>query len=329
MALSRTALIRCLERHGFAALCLDIGPEVSLVATSAGGRLFGPYLGEDDLTGWTPSPDAFERTLACRDWNLGGERIWLAPERVFNFADPTAMLDTYRVDPSLDPGRWSLARDRGGLLLAASMVVPRSDGGAPVGLTVRRRIKPTRNSGPTAPGCLACGYGQTITTSGASGSGDPPVVPWLIRQVPLGGVARLSGSGEGRGRAVFGKAPAEAIIAQGVGWRVGFGAKGFFKTSYDRAALGAGGLSYAVPRPGTLSCLTLLPTLAEPALYPETLADDATGPGQGAALFRDEGRFGTYGEVELYGHRAGTGRGRLTVETRLLHGPAEAVSANA
>lgn len=42
MALSRTALIRCLERHGFAALSLDIGPEVSLVATTAGGRLFGP-----------------------------------------------------------------------------------------------------------------------------------------------------------------------------------------------------------------------------------------------------------------------------------------------
>jgi hypothetical protein len=70
-----------------------------------------------------------------------------------------------------------------------------------------------------------------------------------------------------------------------------------------------------------------LPTLAEPALYPETLPDDATGSGQGAALFRDEGRFGTYGEVELYGHRAGPSRGRLTVETRLLHEPAEVVSA--
>lgn len=329
MALSRTALIRCLERHGFAALSLDIGPEVNLVATSAGGRLFGPYLGEDDLTGWTPSPDAFERTLACRDWNLGGERIWLAPERVFNFADPTAMLDTYRVDPALDPGRWSLARDRDGLLLTGSMVVPRSDGGAPVGLTVRRRIKPMRASGLAAPGCLACGYGQTITTGGASAPGDPPVVPWLIRQVPLGGVARLSGSGEGRGRKVFGEAPAEAIIAGGVDWRVGFGAQGFFKTSYDRAALGAGGLSYAVPRNGMLSRLTLLPALVDPAFYPETLPDDPAGPGQGAALFRDEGRFGAYGEVELYGHRAGPGRGRLTVETHLLHGPAEAVAATA
>jgi hypothetical protein len=135
------------------------------------------------------------------------------------------------------------------------MVVPRSDGGAPVGLTVRRRIKPMRASGLAAPGCLACGYGQTITTGGASAPGDPLEVPWLIRQVPLGGVTRLSGRGEGQGRKVFGEAPAAAIIAQGVDWRVGFGEQGFLKTSYDRfgrrrfVLCGAGSRNSVLPDP--------------------------------------------------------------------------------
>jgi hypothetical protein len=50
-----------------------------------------------------------------------------------------------------------------------------------------------------------------------------------------------------------------------------------------------------------------------PALthYPEMLPRSASSSGQCISLFYDEGQFGAYGEVELYGHRDKSGQGVL------------------
>ncbi|MCF1711143.1 hypothetical protein L0V05_20250 [Tabrizicola sp. J26] len=323
MPLARTELIGCLEDHGFHVVLLDLGQGLTLVATTAGGRIFGPYLDDLDILGWTPALTEFDAALGSGQWNIGGERIWLAPERMFNFTDPQAMLETYRVDPALDPGTWQLQAEADGMVLSARMIVNRTDGGADMDLMISRRVVPLAVSGASGIGPIRGGYRQSITVEGDPEG--PPVVPWLIRQVPLGGQARLSAKGSGAGQCVFGDPPPEALSPMDGQWCVPFGPRGFFKTTYARQSLGHGGLSYAMAGSSMASVLEFRPSLAAPRDYPETLPRDPGGPGQAAALFRDDGRFGTYGELEMYGHRSGPAEGRLAVDAQVLHGETAAV----
>ncbi len=98
-------------------------------------------------------------------------------------------------------------------------------------------------------------------------------------------------------------------------------APGLLQDSYARQAMGKTGLSYTVSG-ATPARIAYHSVLAAASNYPETLPGDQGGPGQAAALFRDEGRFGTYGELELYGHRSGAGQGRLDVDARFVIGAA-------
>lgn len=327
MPLTRTGLTCCLDRIGHAVAVLDLGDGLSLIATAAGGRLFGPYLAEEDLLGWMPDLHEFEAALAARHWNIGGDRVWLAPERAFNFADPAAMLESYRVDPVLDPGCWRMTEDGRGLTLQSAMVLPRSDGGLPVSVTLTRRIWPLAQAAPPRAGLWRGSYRQTVTATCGPKPDGLAVVPWLIRQVDLGGTARLSASRGHIGNAVFGQAPRAALIPVDGFWQVPIGPTGFFKTSYARADVGQDGLSYSVVGSQATTLLTLRPHLADAAHYTETLPQDPAGPGQAAALFCDDGTFGAYGELELYGHRSGPDTGAMIVDVHILHGEADAVAA--
>lgn len=329
MALSRNLLTDCLARREFAYRILEIGTGLTLVVTTAGGRAFGPFLGDTDALGWSPDADTFEEVLLAGQWNIGGERIWLAPERVFNFSDPARMLDTYHVNPAVDPGTWSLTSESAGIALEASSIIPRTDGGGPISVKLSRRITPLRaSSGRELPEDLVlAGYRQSIEVTYPQFQGGIAIVPWLVRQVVLGGDAMLSASGFGRGERVFGKPPPDAITPRKGRWLVRFGPQGFFKTSYSRHVIGAGGLGYMITGKGQATALVLRPVLVAADQYPETLPHDTGSPGQAAALFCDDGQFGSYGELELYGHKASKTHGKLGCDTLFLSGTVKAVSA--
>jgi hypothetical protein len=301
---------------------------MTLIVTVAGGRVFGPFVEGKNKLGWAPDINAMNQALKLGHWNIGGERVWLAPERAFNFSDPRRLLETYRVDPDLDPGLWSCAEAAGEVVLSTAPVLARSDGGPPVGLSLTRRIAPlAAPAGLVVGGLAVAGYRQTLEVIHPPLADGLAVVPWLIRQVALGGAAALSAVDGGRGECVFGFAPPEAVVPRGGAWHVPFGRDGFFKTSYPRHAVGNGGASYTKTDRGQSIAMVYRPVLTEPERYTETLPDEPGGQGQAAALFRDDGRFGSYGEVEFYGHHDGTGRGALAIDCLVLAGAAETVSA--
>lgn len=307
---------------------LDIGTGCTLVVTTAGGRVFGPFLNGTDALGWSLEQTEIEAALLARQWNIGGERVWLAPERVFNFADPARMLDTYLVATELDPGAWELTTEADGVVLEAVPTMPRTDGVEPIRLTLVRRIRPLRLSEYPAlrESLIVGGYRQILDVAHPQLAQGLAVVPWLIRQVALGGEAILSASGFGLGQCVFGKPPAAAVNPKMNAWHVPFGPQGFFKTSYPRHAITSGGLIYMIFDGGQATALIMRPVLSESDFYPETLPHDPASTGQAAALFRDDGRFGKYGELELYGHIAGPAHGTLVCDT-LLTGAEAAVRA--
>ncbi len=179
MSLSRNLLTNCLLRRGFAFRILEIGTDLTLVVTAAGGRVFGPFCGDSDALGWSLEGDKLEAALLSGHWNIGGERIWLAPERAFNFSDPARMLDTYHVDPAIDPGNWSLITGSTGIALEASSTIPRMDGGGPTPVKLTRRITPLHtSSGCKLPeGLTLAAYRQSIDVTFPPFQGEFAIVP--------------------------------------------------------------------------------------------------------------------------------------------------------
>jgi hypothetical protein len=258
---------------------------------------------------------------ALRDggWNIGGERIWLAPERLFNFTDPDRMIETYRVDPALDPGDWQLEQQGPSLLLSLVSEVALASGEGRIGVRIERRLSPL-GAIPGDAGMAVTGYRQSVEVR-QTGGVPLPVVPWIVRQVAPGGTAFVSASGPRPAARVFGDLPDSALTARDGFWSTDFAGTGFYKTAYDRHAVGRGHLGYLRPG-GRDAAVAILyrPVQADPAAYPEALPHDTGATGQAASLFYDSGRFGAYGELELYGYRDPAGAGVLTTDCLVLRG---------
>ncbi len=315
---------RLLADRGLAVEEVPLGPNAHLIVTRCGGRVFGPFVDGADALGWCPAPDAFAAALAAGDWNIGGERVWLAPEASFNFTDAARIVETYRVDPALDPGAWHLERAGAAIRFGLQAEIALADGSGRIAVEIVRTLAP-RPAHVLIGGVREFGYRQRIVVEQRAGP-PLPLVPWLIRQVAPVGTAFLDARNGARGEPVFGAPPAAAIAPQDGWWRVPFHGPGFMKTCYRRASLrnGAIGLMAEATVNTALLCR---PVLADAERYPETHPRAPGSAGQCAALFYDDGRFGAYGEIELYGHRDPSGPGVLEVAVLCLVGPAEALMA--
>ncbi|MBB5755084.1 hypothetical protein [Prosthecomicrobium pneumaticum] len=312
-----------LEAGGEACATLDLGSGATLLVSARGGRVFGPFAGDDDPLGWWPEGEALRRTVLEGGWNLGGERIWLAPEALFNFTDPHRIVETYRVDPALDPARWRLERQGAALRLSLDARIALASGAATVGVRIERTIAPLAAL-PADAGVATAGYRQTVAVRQTAGPALP-LVPWIIRQVAPGGVALLAASGPGVGMRIFGDPPETALARRAGLRRVDLSGPGFYKAAYHRDAIGRGTIGYVRAGGPSGDAVLYGPVQREASAYPEALPLDPAAVGQAASLFYDSGRFGAYGELELYGHRDPDGAGRLTVDCLRLRGDAAAL----
>lgn len=324
MGLPIDTLEPLLRRAGHSCHRLSLGPACQILLTDRGGRLFGPFLHGQDALGWTPDEAEMTTALDQGGWNIGGERIWIAPERHFHYSDPARMLETYRVDARLDPGSWQLEMAAQAAVFSTLAEIPLSDRAEVVRVSLRRLITvlPPRREGPLS----IFAYRQRVDLLRKAGP-DLPLIPWILRQLSPVGMAYIMARAGARAATVFGDAPDSALIPTAGFWRVPFQGPGFFKTAYHRADLGWGRLGLILPEEPAIA-LDCLPNLGGAASYPESLPLEASATGQGASLFYDSGRFGAYGEVELYGHHSARSGGRVEAETQIIVGPKQALTAH-
>jgi hypothetical protein len=89
--------------------------EATVLVTEHAARIIGVFPGpaEPNLL-WVNAAafggvEALRRFIHAGEWNLGGDRVWVAPEIELHFSDPqNPSHQNYTVPPALDPGRWSL-----------------------------------------------------------------------------------------------------------------------------------------------------------------------------------------------------------------------------
>jgi len=118
---------------------VEIGSEVgSAIVTQYGGRLLGVFLSDMPNAFWTSRNPA--DTLKKGDWNIGGNRLWVSPERNFFYRNPSAFGDWF-CPSSLDPGAWSIVEsDRTGVSLNMTFELEDILNGAVASVTLSRRI---------------------------------------------------------------------------------------------------------------------------------------------------------------------------------------------
>ncbi|GEM_PF-502625 len=109
--------IQLLEEVGepFAVLPLQDG--ASALITQRGGRVLGLFPSSDDENlFWTSSAwesaDAFRAFIKRTDgwhWNIGGDRVWIAPEITYNVRDRRDFAGTWDIPKAMDPGNYKLS----------------------------------------------------------------------------------------------------------------------------------------------------------------------------------------------------------------------------
>lgn len=106
-------VINRLKENGLPYAVLTLQNDVSIIISQRGGRIFGPFLSqESESIFWINSvfaqPDSFKEFLNSGDWNLGGDRIWIAPEIQYSIRDRTDFWGSYHLPEQVDPGRYAL-----------------------------------------------------------------------------------------------------------------------------------------------------------------------------------------------------------------------------
>ncbi len=110
-----TQVIARLEENNLNHAIMPLQNNVKIVVTERGGRILGPFLTDDSasilwLNVAFAQPAGFKEFLKAGDWNLGGERIWLAPEVLFNLTDKDDFAGSNVIQPPIDPGQYTLFR---------------------------------------------------------------------------------------------------------------------------------------------------------------------------------------------------------------------------
>lgn len=110
-------VIARLEENDLTYGVLPLQNDASIIISQRGGRIFGPFLSPDsESVFWINSgfaqPGPFKEFLNSGDWNLGGDRIWIAPEIQYGVRDRADYWGTIYWPQQVDPGRYLLDQPR-------------------------------------------------------------------------------------------------------------------------------------------------------------------------------------------------------------------------
>ena len=85
-------ILKTFEYCGISYELLDVGDGWTIAVTQHGGHIFGPF-SEQYPEGlfWIPDSiqdkDSYKELIDNKIWNIGGDRVWIAPEIQFNIRD--------------------------------------------------------------------------------------------------------------------------------------------------------------------------------------------------------------------------------------------------
>jgi hypothetical protein len=313
-----------------AALPLDNGG--AALITQRGGRVLGIFPTEDapNLL-WTnhaafASGAALKAFAAAGEWNLGGERLWIAPEIQYNVRDRADFWGTLHVPAAMDPAAYALEADAGQVTLRAEMALPAHNlATGTQQISVERVYQPVPNplAAATSRRVIYGGYQQRVTLRVT----EPHIAAeaWSLMQLPAGGQLVIPCMPQVEAADYFGDVPGAARAVRGGDTphlRLALTGRQQFKVGY-RAWCMTGRMGYWRTLPDGRAALLVRAFFSNPSNpYAEEPPNETGVNGFSVHVYNDGGEFGgdqSFGEMECSGTTLIHGRTAAT-DTFLLWG---------
>ena len=175
------------------------------------GRVYSlEYQGEETI--W--------RAQSPQDWNIGGDRLWIGPERDWHWSDISVFnLNNYQVAEQIDPGSWqTIEQGTDSLAVSQTFRVQHRRKNRLLYGTMQRHFRFNQARGQMLPDLQS--VVSWVTTDRLNLKGGTPgqgLNLWRILQVPVGGEMYVPSTGMGGYRLHFGDDSARVkVSASGV-----------------------------------------------------------------------------------------------------------------
>ena len=238
--------------------------------------------------------DAFWVASEPSGWNLGGDRLWLGPERDWFWRGVGRDdLSQHLVPAEIDPGNWDVVRSRpDGVDLVLTATLTDRNTGAPTSVVVERHITVHADTRYVAD------YETETVLHVQSGQ---PVDAWSVVQVPLGGLLEIGVTGGFSFRDHL-PSPVEPSRFTVVGGLASIDLAGKQMTKFGlTAAVATGLIRYTLPG-----------LVIERHIDVQPSGDYLDGPyhhtGDVIQVFEDDGHYGGYAELEHHSIAARPGQ---------------------
>jgi hypothetical protein len=302
------------------------GGGLRLVVTERGGRLLGPFLPDGESLTWINpllgDSDSLAGFLASGDWNMGGDRIWIAPEVQYLASERERFNETCVIPAAMDPGAWDLSgpTDEDGWELRQEAVLEAySLARGTKTLAVERTITPAANPLRRVRGFDALSRGVAYAgwrhvVSLAETAPDAIVSEtWNVLQVPPGGTVIVPCAPRADITEIGGYRDAVPAAARTVRdgalripvtgdcqWKIGI-----------RAPHLAGRMGYVGRTTDGTSTLVVRAFGIDPSgLYSEESFDQPGNNGNAVHVYHDDGELGRFAEMECTAPAIGGPTGR-------------------
>lgn len=322
-AISYRQVLAALQGNGQVYGVLTLQAGVRIIVTRRGGRVLGPFLDEDAasllwINAALASPAALADFIADDQWNLGGDRIWIAPEIQYNVHDRTDFWGTLHLPEQIDPGQYTLEACHGGWRLTQAVTLEAHNlASGSKHLTLEREISLTadplralRDYDALLHGVTFAGYTQTTLLS--ENTSDIIVSEtWNLAQLNPGGSLVIPVTAAPECSRYVGDVPVEALEAQEHRLCIPITGQQQYKVGY-KAAYVTGRMGYFHTLEDGRSYLLVRSFNNDPsAHYSEEPPDQPGVNGHSIHVYNDgAGGFGGFGEMECNGQAIGGPTGR-------------------
>lgn len=291
-----------------------------LVTVIRGARAV-PFDGEGRPLLWL-APAVLEGSAAVKAWaasdawNLGAERLWIGPEIDFMVSDRSDFDGSYLLPATMDPGRWQVVPVAGAGVAAPQgtatgslpiafrheMALFAHDQRASLGIEVEQTLAPAANPLGDTAGIRHLGWTREVTLRRAAS--DPGAVAcqaWVLIQADAGATVVVPGAAGARVTDYFEPVDAGHLtrsdddlvlrLSGAKRYKVGLQTGGHRgQVAYWREL--QGGRALLLSRSFRDTPATRY--LEQPPAMPEHEGDSVY-------VYNDDGRFGSFGEVEVLG----------------------------
>ncbi|MEM6526997.1 MAG: DUF6786 family protein [Chloroflexota bacterium] len=294
-----------------------------LLFTEYGSRVM-PFLAEDTPCLYWLNPVLWDAAalrdfIAAGEWNMGGERMWIAPEIQFNIHDRTDFWGTHRVPREIDPGMYRMLTIGGQVHFSQQVGLQAyntATGTLYVDMrrTVQQIANPLRHTtqfDDLMTDVQFAGYAQTATMS-ILGGDSMYAETWNLIQLNAGGTLFIPSGGEGAVR-YFGEPADDAMTTRNGAYRIHLTGQQQYKMGYKAAFL-SGRMGYLNQTPDGTHYLFVRQFNNDPTtVYAEEPPDSPGVQGHSVHVYNDGGQFGGNAEMEANGRTIGGDTGQTTM----------------